>query len=314
MALYQNNTTILKTLLKGLNEKDKKANALNDLVDYNGLNPLHLAIYNQNIESIDLLYEVGANINHKSTSINYPLIWAMDIFEISDQIIERLLELNADPNVVDQTQGVSHLIIAIMSDRINLVNLLIKYKADVNLTFDDPNINALKIAIDYYSENTNSEQIVKALLNAGAKINGELPEILSNTNNVPKDQTIALSEINQHNIELNQNNTLLNIESNRNFGRYPLIFSIYIGCKDLVKILLDYGAYPHTIHSDFYSPISSACYVNNNEIVNLLLDYGVNPTLSCYQSNTPLTISIARVKKLFINFFEKIIYFFILML
>ena len=284
LALYQNNRVILKLLLDSVSPIDVENKSINQLIDHNGLNPLHIAIYNQSIECIDLLYKAGADFNIVSNWVSYPLIWAMEIADISDEVISHLISLNADPNVVDEVQGISPLILSIMSDRIELVKLLLASGADVNQTFEDPSLSALTIAIDYFTENNNAEEIVRSLLDAGASINFEIPNILSRVN---EQNVTTVSEW--------QGVGLLNHEGNGSFGRYPLIYAIYVGCESLVRILIEYGAYIHTIGFDYYSPLCSACYVNNNEIANLLLRQGVDPTLSCFQSNTPLSISIARV-------------------
>ena len=93
------------------------------MLDKNGFNPLHLAIFNQNIEAINLLYDFGADINQRLDSVSYPLIWSMETFDVTYELIEHLLSLGADPNLVDQTQGVSPLNVAILTNKIDLVKL-----------------------------------------------------------------------------------------------------------------------------------------------------------------------------------------------
>jgi len=127
LSLYQNNATILKILLDKLNDKEIKNKSINKLIDKNGFNPLHLAIFNQNIEAIDLLYEAGADFNHRVESVSYPLIWAMETGDVSDELIGHLLSLGANPNLIDQAQGVSPLNVAILTNKIELVKLLGKF-------------------------------------------------------------------------------------------------------------------------------------------------------------------------------------------
>jgi len=79
----------------------------------------------------------------------------METYEIADEVIEMLLEMNADTNRIDADNTLSPLIVAIVSDRYELVKLLLKYGADVNQKFDDSFTNPVKIAIDYYRENQN---------------------------------------------------------------------------------------------------------------------------------------------------------------
>ncbi len=155
LAIYQNNFQILEILLNELSSEYIENKSINDLIDHNGLNPLHLAIYNQCIDSIRLLHKRGADINHVTDAVKYPLIWAMETYEIADEVIEVLLEMNADTNRIDIDNTLSPLIVAIVSDRYELVKLLLKYGADMNQKFDDSFTNPVKIAIDYYRENQN---------------------------------------------------------------------------------------------------------------------------------------------------------------
>ena len=297
LSLYQNSTLILRVLLDQLSLEYIGKKSINDLIDKNGLNPLHLAIYNQSIECINLLYDFGADINHLTESVRYPLIWAMETFEISDELIEHLLQLKADPNVVDNFNGISPLIVAIVSDKHELVNLLIKYGADVNQKFDESYTNPLKIAIDYYLENQNGEAILKSLLEAGACVNFKLSEIIQSSESMDN-QDSAHNENDDFDVIMNRVQLLTQtneLNSNRSYRRYPFILAIYSGCMSLIKLLLEYGAYPHTIKLDYYSPMCSACSLGNKEAVNLLLSYNVDPTTSCHQTNTPLTISVSKV-------------------
>ncbi len=135
LSIYQNNFQILKILLNELSNEYIENKSINELLDHNGLNPLHLAIYNQCTKSMRLLHKRGADINHITETVKFPLIWAMETYEISDEVIEVLLEMNVETNKVDVENTLSPLIVAIVSDRYELVKLLIKYGADVNQKF-----------------------------------------------------------------------------------------------------------------------------------------------------------------------------------
>ena len=114
-------------------------------------------VYNQSIEAIHMLYEYGGDINHATETVKYPLIWAMETFEIANQVIECLLKLNVDVNIADQFNNISPLILAIILDRYELVEMLLNCGADVNMKFDDSYTTPLRIAVDYYRENTNGK-------------------------------------------------------------------------------------------------------------------------------------------------------------
>jgi ankyrin repeat protein len=272
LTLYQNNSVILKILLDKLNEKKQVKNkSINKLLDKNGFNPLHLAIFNQNIEAINLLYDFGADINQRLDSVSYPLIWSMETFDVTYELIEHLLSLGADPNLVDQTQGVSPLNVAILTNKIDLVKLLIQYGANVNQSFDDQSNSSLKLAIELASQHNNDTSIIEVLLESGADVNLNF----------------------NYNTTLNEQNIL--IQPNRNYSTTPLITAISLNNEKIVELLLKYRAYPHTTPYDMYSPLSSACFLNNKKIVDLLLSYNIDPTLSSYQSNHPLTVCLSKV-------------------
>lgn len=157
LSLYQNNISLLRILLDQLSGSFVQNKLINDLTDNNGLNPLHLAVYNQCTESIRLLYRYGGDINHLTSEVKYPLIWAMETYEIDDRVIEYLLELGGDVNKIDPANTLSPLIVAIISDRYELVRLVLKHGANVNQKFEDSYTNPLKIAIDFYRENQNGK-------------------------------------------------------------------------------------------------------------------------------------------------------------
>lgn len=139
---------------------------------------------------------------------------------------------------------------------------------------------------------------MKSLLEAGACINFQLPEIIQSSEAMDNQALAQQGETDDFDVIMNRVQ-LLNqtneLNSSRSYRRYPFILAIYSGCTSLVKVLLEYGAYPHTIEQDYYSPMCSACSLGNKEAVELLLGYNVDPTTSCYHSNSPLTISVSKV-------------------
>ena len=266
LALYQNNNIILNMLLSKLTHDEIENGVINMLTDDRNYNPLQIAVYYGNEEALEIFYSHGIDINYDEQLVTNPLIWALENIEITCKIITCLLNLGANPNCIDKTHGYTPLIVAVLADRLDLVQLLLKYNADVNLIIDNPTACcALQVAIDRISH-SNSYEIFSALLNAGAN-----PTLYQN-----------VKDPNRH---------------VRNYGG-PLIDAIAINSSYLLKKLLEFGANANTDSNGTYSPLSTACHLGRFEMVEILIKNKVDPVIKCKNSNTPLTIAISMVSNI----------------
>ena len=269
LALYQNNNTILNMLLSHLTCEEVESGAINELSDDRGYNPLQIAVYYKNEEALSLLKSNGVDFNYHSKTSSHPLIWALESIDVLYNIILCLLKLGATPNCIDLTHGYTPLIVAVLADRLDLVQLLIEYKANVNQTIKNPTVCcALQVAIDRVSQ-TNSYEIVCALLSSGA------------------DPTFYQC-VDENGMQMN------------NFGG-PLIDSIASNNIYLVEKLLSFGANANTETNGSFSPICTACCLGRLEIVEILLKNKIDPLLKCKNSNTSLTIAISMNHQNIIN-------------
>jgi ankyrin repeat protein len=267
LALYQNNNTILSMLLSQLSCEEIDSGVIHQLSDDRGYNPIQIAVYYGNEEALSLLQSHGVDFNFNESSSTQILIWALESIDIPIKIIECLLSLGSNPNCIDKTHGYSPLMVAVLADRKDLVELLIKHDADVNKTIDNPSACcALQIAIDRISQ-VNSYEIVEKLLSSGAN-------------------PTFYQRIDENGLQV------------RNFGG-PLIDAIANNSVYLVEKLLSFGANANTDVNGTFSPICTACFLGRLEIVEVLIKNNVDPLLKCKNSNTPLTIACSMVFKLF---------------
>ena len=260
LALYQNNTHILKMLLSQLSERDIKNNSINRLFDNSGLNPLHIAIFNQNNEAIDALVMVGADVNYNSKTAGNTLIWALESLDLNENMLLKVLSMGADPNYMEQVGRLTPLGVAILINRPDLVKVLAKNGANLNQSFGEPSTTPIKYSID-----SNNKKILEILIEAGVDININIPKV---------DQHLTGTDLLQN----------------------PLLNAISLNNEEIVNILLKNGAYPHPIPSTSYSPLCAACVVNNKNIVQSFLNYNADPTVSSTLGNTPLAVCLFLVK------------------
>jgi ankyrin repeat protein len=134
------------------------------------LPPLYYAIEKQNIAMIQLLLENGSNpnyidIKYASSSMQY-LISLEDID--NKEIINILISYGADIHYIDKDNGVSMLYIAVQTNKLQIVSRLLEMGADPNIQeiHSGDNISPLYMAIQ-----SGYTDIAHALIDYGADIN-----------------------------------------------------------------------------------------------------------------------------------------------
>lgn len=106
-------------------------NADPNIKNKNGFNCLHLAVYKKNIDIVNLLIKTNININANTLTGETALHFACN-FQHYD-ISKILLEKGADPNVLDYMHEISPIIYSVSLRNTKIFDLLLKYKADVNI-------------------------------------------------------------------------------------------------------------------------------------------------------------------------------------
>ena len=260
LALYKNNTHILKMLLSKLKERDIMSNMINRLIDNRGLNSLQIAILNKKHEAIDVLVMIGADVNFRSKFVKNTLVWAIEHLDLSEEMLVKILSIEADTNCVEPFRGLTPLGVAICKNRPELIRILAKNGANLNQKFGIQSTSPIKCAIDF-----GNKEILEILIEEGADINIHFPVF---------DQHLTGADLLKN----------------------PLLNAISLKNEEIVEILLKNGAHPHPIPSTLYSPLSSACVVNNKNIVQSLINYKADPTASVDQGTSPLSVCLFLVK------------------
>jgi len=125
----------------------------------NGLSALHLAT--ANIKIVEILYEHGANIDIKSDSYGTPFTRAV-ILEHFD-VVEYLIKKKADINATTPDTGATPLMNAVKQENFEIIKALLREKAEVNAQMNH-GLSALHLA-------TANITIVEMLIEHGANVN-----------------------------------------------------------------------------------------------------------------------------------------------
>lgn len=57
--------------------------------------------------------------------------------------------------------------------------------------------------------------------------------------------------------------------------------------KDIIKLLLDFGAHPDFFCPNGVTPLTDIVLIQESELAELLLEYGADAAIDCYAENTP---------------------------
>lgn len=220
--------------------------------------------------------------------------------------VETLLKFGIDPNSIDSCTA---LIIAVLHDREDLVELLIKYGADVNLhtePYDIPLLIAIK---------KGNFKIVKLLVENGAKYNGdpkwrtqplhvaaheghiEIAEFLLekgadiNLSESERDKTKPIYKAVYGN-KIDMVKFLIDKKADLNFNNLcsvtPLTRAIRNSYLEIAKLLLERGADVNFPEEDGIFPINVAIEVRDIEMVKLLIEHKANINKIDKKGNSPL--------------------------
>ena len=172
------------------------------------------------------------------------------------------------------TAGKTALMVACERGKIDLAKQLLEHKADPNVAGPD-GVTALILAAQ-----SDQPEIVKTLLQNRAEPDTE-----------DHNGWTALSTAAYHGSA--KCVQILADRSKTDLSR-GLLFAALAEHKDVVKILLDYGAEVDSRSSDGRTPLMLAASKGNKEIVNMLLQAGADPTLTDKSGATAESIAVAK--------------------
>lgn len=184
---------------------------------------------------------------------------------------KKLLSLISANNVNSKNKdGLTYLMIASISGREEILNLLIESDADLN-ALDNDNWTALAHATYHGNKNC-----IKLLIDKGAD-----PNYVANNAYPPIFISIEIRDKNTLNFLL-KNGANPNINKN---SRPPLIRAIFQEDIDSVDLLIEFGANVNYNSKSNHSVLSSAVLKGNSEIIEKLLRNKANPNIEMGSRN-----------------------------
>lgn len=275
---FQRLLTLSFPLLLGLSSVAEAGNPTLD-------KQLFQAVLAQDFPQVQSLLSSGAAASYRENG--RPMLgWAAQSGNI--KVVAALLKAGANPNEADSGVGHTPLMRAIETQQIEITKLLLKLKADPNLTAQDGK-SCLTMAIE-----SKKPEIVTALVEAGA-----------NLKQIPKENDppalIAAQDGSAESLEilkiLSRGGANLNAS---NAAYTPLSYAVEQGSLGLTKLLLELGADPNAQTQSGKHPLELA--LDHKDILDLLLKSkaDANTTLSgnsfplmrAIQANEPDAVSL----------------------
>ena len=208
-----------------------------------------------NNNSIHFLVAIGADVNYNGSSIT-PLMAA--ICTGNKAAVTTLLNLNADPNIVDHVSGATTLMTAIWNNDIEIVETLLQFKANPNIVFSKDNSRLLTQALIY-----KFPLIVQKLLEYGADANYQSTYMYGSPLHVAVNSgckecvEILLKYIADPNVR--------NI-----IGWTPLDYAVSDNSVSIVHSLLQYNV-NHNVTIDYIISLRNAAVNCHDEIFGMIL-------------------------------------------
>jgi ankyrin repeat protein len=251
----ENGNSVLGVLLEN--------GAKTEIFTKSGLTPLHLAVSNNNFESVKLLIRHKANINviAKDKLRHTPLCLAIQ--HDNAKMVSLLISLGVDINI-PLSKNFSHLMYASVRNNLEICNILIQNGADVNKSADH-NVTPLHSAIVGKNKN-----IVALLLKNKAAIETYNDNGMNALHVAAIINTIEIAKL------LLEKGANVNALSKGHLKATPLYHAVNFGNKEMVQLLITHGAQVDKTNSKGVLPLSIAAAKGNIEMAKLLLKNGAN--------------------------------------
>jgi ankyrin repeat protein len=265
-------------------------------------------------EVVRLLLKAGANPNivDKSRLRDCELAYNFDIPKGGNtalmnavtkghvKVVTLLLEAGADPNIktLDGTTPLMKAAQFKSRNDVEIVRILLSYKADLNIKRDKRNIVTFRPQADWtalmYAADKGHTEGVRLLLKAGANpnIKGKdgVTALINSAHNGHVDVVKELLDEKSYKPNMNviekiynlfSMNNATNIDLNvaNNHGMTALMWAADKGHTEIARLLLDAGADPNIKEKNDLTALMFAASRGNAEIVRLLLKAGANPNI-----------------------------------
>lgn len=222
--------------------------------------------------------------------------------------------LNKNPNLVDciEAGGFSALHFAAFNGDLQLIDLLVSFKANVEVTNYDGNTPMMMAA------KVKQQAAIRRLVDAGASVNfatksgctaahfaasmGDLDTVrylvsLSATTLHDRSETGSLLHWAAHSGDVATVGAMLYefnipVDIKDAHGGTALFTALFMKKNEIVQFLLEHGANPNTvIDGDLSTPLHIAVEHGGVEDVKLLLAFGADPMAANKENDTPLTLA-----------------------
>eukprot|EP01094_Clydonella_sp_ATCC50884_P023670 TRINITY_DN5737_c1_g1_i1.p1 TRINITY_DN5737_c1_g1~~TRINITY_DN5737_c1_g1_i1.p1 ORF type:complete len:840 (+),score=264.02 TRINITY_DN5737_c1_g1_i1:267-2522(+) len=233
--------------------------------------PLLLATRTGNVQLVRMLLEAGASVNAASVEGESPLMSACQALpaDAEPTLVETLLCAGADVNARKSSSGKTALVVATQSGRLDVMQLLVKHRADVHLARNG--FTPLHVAAS-----GGHAPAAKFLLARGSAVDastddGKTPLYLaSSLGHVEVVRTLIGS------------GAAVTPPSFRRAS--PLNVAARAGHEEVVRALLDVGADPNEMDPRRPSPLTGALSGMHWGVASLLLNAGADVTKCCPKS------------------------------
>lgn len=232
------------------------------LFNENSIKLLHASIKNDDLAIVETLIKRGVNVDLKNHEGYTPLQQA--VLLKNEDIAKLLLKYKADPNITSKYRDTA-LHYAVKNCHHSLIETLIDYGADVNMQGWN-GFTALHTAVE-----RNDETVIEYLLFCGAEVDSardnysRTPLHWAADNSVSDDKLRVIQMLLINGADVNKKNV---------YDETPLHCLVRKPNVQTVKLFLDYGVDYNFKDYRGVTPLIEAIYADNDEVVQLLLDHG----------------------------------------
>jgi ankyrin repeat protein len=245
-----------------------------------GLTALHAAAIEGDNDTIDVLIELGVDIELRSSLGHTPLIDAVFVGQIAS--INYLLDKGADINV-REASGKSALEVAVILNQPEAFDVLVERGADINAANDS--VGNLFLGALANDDPVFASKVLSKM--DSAAISGEVG--ISMLEFAVDDEKPAFVKL-----LLDAGVRIISSSKQGNFS--PLHAAVNIGNIAILQMLIQRVADVDIPAQDNFTPLHSAAVQRNIEVVKLLLDAGANPNALFQNTATALDLVKAYYK------------------
>lgn len=221
------------------------------------------AVSERSYEMVAMLLEAGINANGGNKDGENPLHLATR--QANQKLVGDLLRSGSNPNSLSFEKGESSLHIAVRRGMTSIVQALLSHGACANT----PTLEGWTPLLE--AAKHGSPEVVRHLLNAGAKVNHLRPE---------PDEELCKAVL----------GAAGGMASQLTVGISPLLQAASHGHGDAMEMLLNYGAETNAIDQQGYVVLHWTVFYNMGKITHELLCRGAVINIRSFQGHTPLEL------------------------